>query len=256
MPSLVQHIATLYPDSSNRTIRNWIKWGRVRVDGKRPEGHTITEGQKVEILKQKSYVLYSDKWVIAVEKPAGMLSVPDATGARSMLDRLRDQYTSVFPVHRLDRDASGVLLFARSLPAKKRLGEMFRNHELDREYIAVVEGRVAQKSGTLTQPLLELESYDVVVSDEGRPSTTHFETLRVARLTSVLRVKLETGRKHQIRVHLSNMGHPILGDHRYGAQLNSNKRIALHARSLAFINPMSGKKLLIESSNHQFTENL
>ncbi len=256
MPSLVQHLSTLYPDCSNRTLRNWIKWGRVRVDGKKPEGHTVEEGQHVEVLKQKSFVLYSDKWVIAVEKPAGMLSVPDATGARSMLDRLRDQFPSVFPVHRLDRDASGVLLFARSLPVKKRLSEMFRNHDLEREYIAVVEGRMTQKSGTLTDPLLELDNYDVVVSEEGRASITHFENLRVAKQTTVLRVKLETGRKHQIRVHLSNMGYPILGDHRYGAMLDSTKRLALHARSLAFTHPMNGKKLLIESSNKQFTEDL
>lgn len=256
MPSLVQHLSTLYPDCSKRTIRSWIKWDRVRVDGKKPEGHTIEEGQHVEVLKQKSFVLYSDKWVIAVEKPAGMLSVPDATGAWSMLDRLKDQFPSVYPVHRLDQSASGVLLFARSLPVKKLLSEMFRGHELDREYIAVVEGRVAQKSGTLTEPLIELSTYQVVVSDQGRPCTTHFERIRVAKQTTVLRVKLETGRKHQIRVHLSNYGHPILGDHRYGATLNSTKRLGLHARSLSFTHPISGKKLVIESSNTQFTDTL
>ncbi|MCH9608793.1 MAG: hypothetical protein S4CHLAM45_07050 [Chlamydiales bacterium] len=236
MPNLLEELSRLYPDSSKRTLKNWIKWGRVK-----------TEGDKLSLAKKSNFVIYSDKWLIVINKPFGMLSVPDESGSYSALDRLKKQFPSVYPVHRLDYGASGTLLFARTPDMKRKLSTLFRNHDLEREYIAIVEGRVAQEKGTWSYPLHELESYDVVVSKEGREAITHFERLRVTPKFSTLRIQLETGRKHQIRVHCREVGHPIIGDFRYGAVSDPIKRLGLHAKSLSFIHPMTKKKMHFET---------
>ena len=249
---LIDQLATLYPDSSRRTLKSWIKWGRVRIDGSRVKDFDLEEGQKVELQKKENFVLYADRHLIAIEKPHGLLSVPDESGRTSALEILRQQYRTVYPVHRLDQGASGVLLFARSLDAKRRLSEMFRDHDLEREYVAIVEGRIAQKSGTWSFPLLELESYDVIVSDEGRDAITHFELMRFSAKFSYLRIKLETGRKHQIRVHCKEVGHPIIGDKRYGSTLDPIRRLGLHACSLKFEHPITAKRMEFEAELPNF----
>ncbi len=245
--NLLDRLAQLYPDSSKRTLRNWVKWGRVLVDGKKPKGHTVTEEQTVEVAKKESFVLYIDRSIIVIDKPAGLLSVPDESGRTSALEQLKAQYRTVYPVHRLDQGASGILLFARSLDAKRKLSQMFRDHDLTRHYIAIVEGKVAQQQGSWSFPLEELETYDVIVSPEGRESTTHFERLNTTARFSTLKITLETGRKHQIRVHCREVGHPIVGDVRYDSTMNPIKRLALHALTLSFKHPITGKPMHFES---------
>lgn len=249
---LIDHLATLYPDSSRRTLKNWIKWGRILVDGRRPAGLDVQEGQTVELAKKENFILFIDRHLIVIDKPAGLLSVPDESGRTSALQILRDQYRTVYPVHRLDQGASGILLFARTLDMKRRLSEMFKEHTLEREYLAIVEGFLPQKEGMWSFPLLELKSYDVIVSDEGREAITHFERIRTSAMFTYLRIKLETGRKHQIRVHCREVGHPIIGDKRYGSTLNPMNRLGLHARSLKFIHPATKKLMEFESAPHPF----
>ncbi len=246
---LIDILCQQYPESSKRTLKSWIKWGRIYVDGKPHTKAFIEEGQVVT-LGQKEVpgpfpILYSDRWLIVINKPAHLLSVPADKPEDSALSLLRDHFksTAIFAVHRLDQEASGVLLFARGLDAKHRLAEMFGAHALQREYAAIVEGRVKEESGTWQSKLEELENFNVIVSDEGRDAITHFKRDRVSAKFSFLSVTLETGRKHQIRVHCREAGHPIIGDARYDALTNPIKRLGLHAKKLSFKHPFTEKEM-------------
>jgi len=256
-------LSLLYPDSSRRTLQNWIQAGRFVVDGEplRREDTPLTEGQvlttqdrfknlpKIRGLK----ILYEDRHLIAIEKFSGLLSVPldlgEGEGKRHALGLLKAAYNTdgILPVHRIDRDVSGVLIFARGKEAEERLKDLFEKHDLTRQYFAIVEGRVREEKGTWRSKLTELPSYDVVESEEGKDAVTHFEVIHRSPKYTYLRVTLETGRKHQIRVHCQMAGHPILGDKRYGSRENPIRRICLHSMRLEFIHPFTGKNICFSS---------
>jgi tRNA pseudouridine32 synthase/23S rRNA pseudouridine746 synthase/23S rRNA pseudouridine1911/1915/1917 synthase len=162
---------------------------------------------------------------------------------------LRDHFQTeqIFAVHRIDRETSGCLLFARGKEAEGKLKELFEKHALKRVYFAIVEGRMQKKVGTWQSRLLELESLHVVESDTGREAITHFSVLKHSPKYTYLKLTLETGRKHQIRVHCSAAGYPVLGDTRYGASEDPIRRMCLHARHLELVHPFTGKMLMIES---------
>lgn len=258
---LREALACLFPDSSRRTIKNWLQAGRFSVDGKRltREDTPLEIGQvlaskdncsapKVPGLK----ILFEDRHLIAIEKPAGLLSVPldEGDSQRHALGLLREgfQSSAIFAVHRIDRDVSGVLVFARGKESEDRLKTLFEKHDLHRQYFAIVEGRMKEDEGTWKSRLAELSSYDVVPSSEGREAITHFKVLRRSTKFTYLRVVLETGRKHQIRVHCQMAGHPVLGDARYGARENPIRRICLHAARLELVHPFTGRPLVFNSA--------
>lgn len=253
-------LSQLYPDSSRRTLQNWLEAGRFSLDGKliKREDILLEPGQvlaskdtckapKVPGLK----ILFEDRHLIAIEKPAGLLSVPldEGDGDRHALGLLRDglQTPAIFAVHRIDRDVSGVLVFARGKESEERLKILFEKHDLHRQYFAIVEGRMKEREGTWKSRLAELPSYDVVPSQEGREAITHFKVLRRSPKYTYLQVVLETGRKHQIRVHCQMAGHPVLGDSRYGARENPIRRICLHAIRLELVHPFTGRPLIFQS---------
>ncbi|MDE3055276.1 MAG: RluA family pseudouridine synthase [Verrucomicrobiota bacterium] len=253
-------LASLYPDSSRRTLKNWLASGRFLVNGRKlqREDEELQEGALVTALETfvpahlpGVSILYQDRALIAIEKPSGLLSVPldDEGPHRHALGLLRAWYKTdqIFPVHRIDREASGLLIFARGLESRERLKELFKEHALHRQYFAVVEGRMSQDAGAWENPLLELPSFDVIPSSEGKMAVTHFQVLHRSAKYSYLRLVLETGKKHQIRVHCQQAGHPILGDKRYGALENSIRRLALHAEKLELIHPFTGKSLSLHS---------
>jgi 23S rRNA pseudouridine1911/1915/1917 synthase len=254
-------LACLYPDSSRRTLQNWLKRGRFSVNGIRlsREDTPLETGQvfssqeackapKVPGLK----ILFEDRHLIAIEKPSGLLSVPldEGDGEKDALGLLRAglQTPSIFAVHRIDRDVSGVLVFARGKESEERLKILFERHDLERQYFAIVEGRMREDEGTWQSNLTELTSYDVVPSNDGKEAITHFKVLRRSPKYTYLRVVLETGRKHQIRVHCQMAGHPVLGDERYGARENPIRRICLHAVRLELVHPFTGRPLVFKSS--------
>lgn len=254
-------LRALYPDSSRRTLQNWLQAGRFFVDNTplKRENEELAPGQI--LTSQESCrpqlipglkVLHEDRYLIAIEKPAGLLSVPldEASAKRHCLGMLRDHYQTdqIFAVHRIDRNTSGCLIFARGKESENRLEKLFEKHDLTREYFAIVEGRVRKKAGTWQSNLLELENYDVVESEEGKEAITHFTVLRHSPKYTYLKLRLETGRKHQIRVHCSTAGHPVLGDERYGAQENPIRRLGLHAWKLELTHPFTGKKISVSSS--------
>jgi 23S rRNA pseudouridine1911/1915/1917 synthase len=152
----------------------------------------------------------------------------------------------VFVVHRLDRLASGLLVFARSAAAKRTLQAQFAAHAVERTYLAVVEGRVARLEGTITSRLLDdvpgrvRETRD---PGRGRSATTHWRVRRLGARYTLLEVRLDTGRRNQIRVHLAGRGHPIAGDATYGSRTDPFRRLALHAHVLGFDHPRTGARL-------------
>jgi 23S rRNA pseudouridine1911/1915/1917 synthase len=204
-------------------------------------------------------VLHRDDALIVIDKGPEVLSVPTALRAEdSLLDRLIEnerargvRHAQVFPVHRLDRDTSGLLLFARTGPALGALKEQFADRSLERRYVAVVEGRVERDSGRFESRVVEnprnLKVRSTRRPNRGREAITEYEVAERLPNATVVNVRLRTGRKNQIRVHFAEAGHPVVGDHRYGRPSLHIRRTALHALRLAFIHPLTNQRVSFES---------
>ncbi len=211
-------------------------------------------------------VLYEDKDILVVDKPAGLLTVATerekSRTAHSLLtDYIRKgcgrSQKRAFVVHRLDRETSGVLIFAKNEEAMLRLKDQWKQTE--KKYLAVVHGKCEKSSETITTYLAEDNAYNVYSttdSTKGRLSQTVYKVLRVTKGLSLLEVVLLTGRKNQIRVHLAGIGHPIVGDTKYGNEDDSQPRMALHARLISFRHPFSGERLTFESEVPAFFASL
>ncbi|HEY0665403.1 MAG TPA: RluA family pseudouridine synthase [Gallionella sp.] len=206
-------------------------------------------------------VIYRDEFLLVVNKPAGLLSVPGrgADKADCLISRMQSTWPDVLAVHRLDMCTSGLLLLARGMVMQRRLSAMFRERQVGKRYVARVAGRMAAMVGEVDLPIgpdwpnRPRQKVDMV---EGKPSLTRFRVLGLENSrnnphvggsgeTSVSRIELEpvTGRTHQLRLHLSAIGHPILGDRLYGT--GQAERLMLHARSLDFAHPVSGEALSV-----------
>lgn len=253
---LTQAAKLFFPDSSNRTLQNWIKGGRICVDGKPlqrgdilvKKGQVLTLDDKLPIYIEGIPIIYQDRWMIVIQKPEGLLSVPADKDEHNVMHLLKFglKTQAILPVHRLDQGSSGVLVFARNPLAEKKLNELFAKHDLIREYIAIVEGRLPKNKGTWVSYLREKENFDVEVTTEdlGKKAITHFEMIYCSKKFSYLKLTLETGKKHQIRVQASEIGHPIVGDRRYKSLINPFKRLCLHAHRLEFVHPFTGKRMV------------
>jgi 23S rRNA pseudouridine1911/1915/1917 synthase len=193
--------------------------------------------------------IFEDDHVIVVDKPAGLLTVATATERRRTLHSILSELIrrKLFIVHRLDREASGLVVFAKTTHAKEHLQAQFKDHTAGRTYIAVVEKRVTPESFTIRSPLAENTAHRVYPSATGKPAVTHVKVLQHRAKASLIEVRLETGRKHQIRVHLAEKGYPIVGDKFYGGRASSIHRLALHAARLEFRHPATGKVVRLES---------
>jgi tRNA pseudouridine32 synthase/23S rRNA pseudouridine746 synthase/23S rRNA pseudouridine1911/1915/1917 synthase len=260
--TILEALAALYPDSSKNTLRSFIEKGRVSV-GKRQVktakervvvGEEVSVGKKTHYMEQGIQILFEDEHLVVINKPEGLLSV--ATDfqkwmtAHSILKR-RFNTQRVYPVHRLDRETSGVMLFAYSELARDYFKELFMRHEIEREYFAIVEGLLETDCGTWKSYLTEDANHNVHSSprsEEGQLAITHYEVLKRKKSATLLRLILETGRKNQIRVQCKAAGHPVVGDKKYGSEANFTGRLCLHARKLGFVHPVSRKKLSFESS--------
>ena len=241
------------------TVKQRLRTGCVRVNGAPVvrHDHALAVGDVVEISAlaapreapaPRLDVLFADRDLIAIDKPAGLLAVGAAGETRrhalallrSQLSR-RGHEVRLWPVHRIDRDTSGVLLFATSREMREAV--MARWDEAEKTYWAIVEGVPSPPRGTIDQPLrLDDEEYRVHVGPHpaAKPAVTHYATERTAAGRSLVRVRLETGRQHQIRAHLAWLGCPVVGDPRYGT---AGARLGLHALRLTIVHPGTGRPL-------------
>jgi 23S rRNA pseudouridine1911/1915/1917 synthase len=196
--------------------------------------------------------LHEDEHVLVVVKPAGVLSVPDSgADARSVPELLAEHGIRALPVHRLDREVSGVLLLARDEATRDALQDQFRAGSVQKTYWGMASGALEPPAGELTFPILE-EPQGARVSARGKPARTRYRTLACFARASELELELLTGRKNQIRVHLAHAGHALVGERKYARGRDSalklrSRRVALHAWRLACAHPQDGRKLLLEA---------
>jgi tRNA pseudouridine32 synthase/23S rRNA pseudouridine746 synthase len=198
-------------------------------------------------------LLHEDKDIIVVEKPSGLLSIgTDRDKSRTVHSILNDYVRKgdprsrnrVYIVHRLDRETSGILILAKSEQSKIFLQEQWQ--ETDKRYLTVVHGSLKEKEGTISSYLTENSAFKVYSTPDpslGKLSHTEYRVLKETGEFSMLEIHLLTGRKHQIRVHLSEMGHPVLGDRKYGKGNDQHGALALHAGSISFTHPANGRRL-------------
>lgn len=242
-------------DGSKATPSTRVSEGAVVVTG-RPDFDRPLEAQPVEF-----DVLYEDDEVIVVDKPAGLVVHPGAgRRAPTLAAGLLYRYPEIEGVgsegrwglvHRLDKDTSGALVVARTATAYQSLSAQIRRREVHRIYLALVEGVPAAPTGTIDAPLGRDPERPMrrAVVPGGKPARTHFETKRAfdRPRCALLEVQLETGRTHQIRVHLAAIGHPIVGDSVYGGSAIESPRIFLHASAIEFSHPRGGGRIRLDS---------
>lgn len=204
-------------------------------------------------------ILFEDDAIVVVDKPAGLLTMATESERENTVyaflrKRANQKRPSerIFIVHRLDREASGLLVFAKTIEAKERLQEQFKAHTAGRRYSAVVEGRIEEADFTIRSYLAENAAYRVYSTRKkgaGKLAITHVHVVKRNAKSTLLEVRLETGRKHQIRVHLAEKGHPIAGDKIYGGRFNPIRRLALHGEHLSLTHPRTGKYLEFHSKH-------
>lgn len=202
-------------------------------------------------------IVHEDRDILVVDKPAGLLTIASATEREKtayhiLTDYVRKGYAKspkrIFIVHRLDRDTSGIVIFAKDERAKNTLQNQW--DETEKKYLAVVYGRFPQNSGVITSYLAENAAhvvYSTLNKTLGKLSTTAYRVLKETQGLSLVEVDLVTGRKNQIRVHFAGEGLPIVGDEKYGREHDSHKRMALHAYSVSFLHPWSGKRITLKT---------
>lgn len=253
MPQLLEQLTLEFPDSSKSTLRKWLKAGRIQVDGKKVLEPHFEVGEEAHVClmdKQKFFdleieVLYEDRDLIVVNKPEGVLSVATVfESVETVHGVLKKEFRRVFPVHRLDRETSGVMVMALSEEARVGLKKQFHMHSIHREYRAIVRGKL-KGSGTWECRLLEDANYFVRPHPKGDLAVTHYGVLNSRGKTTALQLILETGKKNQIRAQALAAGYPILGDQKYGDI--SSGRLHLHAYALDFIHPVTQKKMSFKS---------
>lgn len=261
--TLTQWLRMQFPDCSHKDIKQWLRLGQVNVNGKTTSngGLILQPSDRVERNKKGGLsarpsisplpIIYIDEAIVVIDKPTKLLTIAtelerEQTAYR-LLGTMLDQQTkqkSIFIVHRLDRETSGLLVFARNLAAKQQLQDEFQRRSAVRRYIAIIEGEPPAERGTLKHFLAENSQHKVYVAQrpgEGKEAILHYLTRRRLGRYTELEITLETGRHGQIRTQLAAIGHPIVGDLAAGSRHNPLKRLALHAHYLAIHHPMTGQ---------------
>jgi 23S rRNA pseudouridine1911/1915/1917 synthase len=263
--TLIEFLAGQYPDSPRTRIKKLLQSGTIRINEKPVTlySYPLKPGDIVEINKQAGNaaraglpfpVLYEDQDVIVIDKPAG-ISTSSTDGSRNIQEILsvflRGQSKGkfrAFVVHRLDKEVSGVLLFAKTHEAMEALKERWQ--ETEKHYYALVEGVPEEAQGAIKSWLLEDKSqkvHSVSERPDAKYSVTNYTTIKPADKNTLLDIKTDTGRKNQIRVHLSDIGCPIVGDRKYGASDEFKRRVRLHAYSLSFPHPVDERMITVKS---------
>lgn len=272
--SLLNILINNIRELSKKKLKSIVKYKMVYVDDKCITKHNeiIKVGSIIKVyftprVTQNSdlNILYEDDGLIVIDKPAGLLTISNSkekynTAFRMVSDYIKnkDKKTKIFVVHRLDQATSGVLLFSKNLKLKEEMQKKWNDIVKLREYIAVVEGKTLE-SGKI-ESYLTMNHFQIVHStkdkEKGWYAVTKYKRLRFNKSFSLLEVNIETGRRNQIRVHMSEMDHPILGDKKYGSKYNPINRLALHASKLHIIDLRTGKLIKFESKAPDDINNL
>ncbi len=260
---LLEYLYEIYPSKSKKEVKNILSYGHVTINHKiqTQYNYILHIGDKVEITQNKKRIeidiLYEDNDLIVINKPSGLLSMASdkekmKTAYHKVREYLRQKnpQMKVFIVHRLDQDTSGVLIFAKNETIKNQLQNSWNDLVKLRSYIAIVEGSVSCSNQTISSYLKENKTkmvYSSTNKKDGKLAITHYQLLSKSKYYSMLQVKLDTGRKNQIRVHMHDIGHPIIGDKKYGATSNPIQRLGLHSQRVEVVHPVTSKLLCFEA---------
>ena len=258
---LLQFLLETFKSQSRNSVKSLLSSHRVSVDGAPvsqfnfklyPEDTIIISNSPIKKkTRSKLPIIYEDDDLIVINKPSGLLSIASdneksSTAYRMLSDYVqqKDKHNRIFVVHRLDEDTSGVLMVAKNMQIQQALQEHWNDIVKKRGYYAIVEGVMEKSSGTI-KSYLKKNSQNLMYSSkkpgDGQLAITHYKVIKTNGTYSLLDVNIDTGRKNQIRVHLGEMGHHIIGDDKYGEPANPIKRLGLHAYELDFIHPFTGK---------------
>lgn len=227
--------------------------------------HPLKPGMKVQISREKNKhefrhpmlkIVYEDAYLIVVEKKEGLLSVATDHQKERTAQHILSEYVKrthrnnrVFVVHRLDRETSGLMMYAKDEKTQHTLRDNWQDIVVDRRYVSIVMGDMERDQGQIRTWLTDRKLYvsSSNYDDGGKLSITHYKTIKRANGFSMMELDLETGRKNQIRVHMSELGHPVVGDQRYGCEIDPLGRLALHAFKLCFYHPVTGELMEFET---------
>lgn len=255
-------------DKSRTTIKSYLSHNQVLVDNQITTkfDYPVKIGSKIVVGKfsihedfrhPKLRIIYEDDHLIVIDKKEGLLSIASETEKRQTAYSILSSYVKkdhpqnkIFVIHRLDRDTSGLMMFAKDEKTQSIMQKNWQEAIIKRQYIALVEGNVTPDKNTITSWLKENKALIVYSSDkpnDGKLAITNYEKIRSNQQYSLLKVSLDTGRKNQIRVHMQSIKYPIVGDKKYGSLINPIRRMGLHAQTLAFSHPYTKKDMFFES---------
>ncbi|MDR0872724.1 MAG: RluA family pseudouridine synthase [Prevotellaceae bacterium] len=266
---LLAFLAIHFNGKSRNALKNMLTHKQVCVNGKPVSQYNyplhigdsivINTGKvHLEFKHSRIKLVYEDDYLIVIEKAEGLLAVAtderkEETTAFSILSNYlkhKDPHNRLFVVHRIDRETSGLLMYAKSREVQLALQENWHENVTERVYYAVVEGKPEKTEDTIISYLRQskaLKTHSSDADDGGKEAITHYRVVRSNEDYAMLRVELDTGRKNQIRVHLQTIGCPIVGDKKYGASSSPIGRVGLHARTLAFKHPVTDENLRFET---------
>lgn len=265
---LMVYLSQKMPDASRSTIKSFLTKRQVLVNNVivTQYNFALKPGAKVQISRDKGRkefsssllkIVYEDAYLIVVNKREGVLSIgtdkQKERTAHSILNEYVQRYAKerrVYIVHRLDKDTSGLMIFAKDEKTKFTLQDYWDEIVKDRKYVAVLSGDIEKDNGTVTSWLTDNKvfiTYSSPFDNGGDKAVTHYRTIKRANGYSLVELELETGRKNQIRVHMQDLQHPVLGDIKYGNGVNPLGRLALHAFKLCFYHPVTGDLLEFET---------
>lgn len=276
---LQQFLTEKFAGKSRSALKSMLAHRRVSVNGKITTAYDyrLRAGDEVSINRGRAAaelrhpmlrIVFEDQWIIVIDKRNGLLSMGtdrqrDKT-AYSILSqhvKLEDPSNRIFIVHRLDRETSGLMIFAKSEEVKRRLQENWQRVVIDRKYVAVVDGVMPSEEGEIDAPLAENRNRKMFVSrtpdeDNAVDAVTRYRVLRSHEGRSLVELSLDTGRKNQIRAHLEYVGCPVAGDKKYSSRSTDAGRVCLHAYKLALYHPITNEKLFFSTSIPKLFDNL
>jgi len=272
MTTLAERLHADFPGSSGRSVKQWLSAGRVRVNAEvvRDPRTLVAPGDRVTLgpggvdpahpaaLPQGLAIVHEDRHLVVIDKPPGLLTIAtekerERTAYRLLWDLLgrHRPVARPFVVHRLDRETSGLLVVAKTPGAKTALQTQFAARTVDRGYVAVVEGVMRKDTQTLVDRVEEDAAYRVRIARGGRrggrEAITRYRVRERGRDATLIDIALGTGRRHQIRVQLAAIGHPVVGDAQHGSRRDPLRRVCLHASVLGFVHPGTGEPARFES---------